>query len=687
MNKKQNETKVNIETEVTKILSLGSSLDLNLTLSLTQSQCEQLNINYTEINSLSQMKAILMPNCELNQAIVSFIFLSSPNFLINSLFYINRANKTKSFVEYAIPFKPKYSYEALFMKEVVKYVTQHNLLFIVEKELLNIVPSIKFTFRLLENNSLIKETKIFTISNECEWDNNTNSYSGDLFSSLNIEYKHSIFYSSINDLIKSKIVSYDEILSFLQCLKTEKPDMLICINYSSFFDDPKIINIDLIQLIKETLKLTDMSLFESKEAKNYFYFHKRTSETALSMSSKDKEENNDINKIDINDYFIRELDSNSHSNSKDNKRKMKIGIFIDELKTITIIQQNPLSELVLFHSKYECSFYSGKPNQNDINDYCKLLIDNSDLIKSIFVGGLLSRLFNKKSYQTCVTAGNEIVRRVIDLIRYDIDFPTTQVFYEILVKKPKTLSNRQLDIKKKEDQFVLDCTNVISSQKKNYNPLYDNMCASYFHSPHHRLHLMKLGFTNKKGLILQDPTAKEYICTQDKSLIYNYEKQASKFFNKKEKNEIMNHQMKSIANTLSSLNQTSTVSALSFLTHNKNNTKMLSRKKLPNLNPKGTYYHQKKLIIKNYNSFNVSSPTNQSTTKGQNETNDHSNTKRKFRTDDASSDKTLKEKDRMIRIKKFSLDKSNFISMLNDIEKKIKKKPNAKEKMFYSDDD
>ena len=59
------------------------------------------------------------------------------------------------------------------------------------------------------------------------------------------------------------------------------------------------------------------------------------------------------------------------------------------------------------------------------------------MIKSVFVGGFLSRLFNKKSFQTCFVAGNESVKRVIDLIRFDFDFPTDGAYYEILVKKPR----------------------------------------------------------------------------------------------------------------------------------------------------------------------------------------------------------------------------------------------------------
>jgi hypothetical protein len=57
----------------------------------------------------------------------------------------------------------------------------------------------------------------------------------------------------------------------------------------------------------------------------------------------------------------------------------------------------------------------------------------------------------------------------------------------------------------KENKFILDCTNVIKSKKKDYNPLYDENCASYLFQIQNMKHLRDVGFINKNGVILKDP--------------------------------------------------------------------------------------------------------------------------------------------------------------------------------------
>ena len=65
----------------------------------------------------------------------------------------------------------------------------------------------------------------------------------------------------------------------------------------------------------------------------------------------------------------------------------------------------------------------------------------------------------------------------------------------------------------REEHFILDCTNKITSQMKKYNPLYDNCCSTFFGSIVFRTHLHKMGFINKKGYILGDPGKK--ICGRE----------------------------------------------------------------------------------------------------------------------------------------------------------------------------
>ena len=63
----------------------------------------------------------------------------------------------------------------------------------------------------------------------------------------------------------------------------------------------------------------------------------------------------------------------------------------------------------------------------------------------------------------------------------------------------------QEKIATKENKFILDCTNILKCQKKEYNPLFDENCASYLLKNNHIKHLQNIGFINKNGVILKDP--------------------------------------------------------------------------------------------------------------------------------------------------------------------------------------
>ena len=345
---------------------------------------------------------------------------------------------------------------------------------------------------------------------------------------------------------------------------------------------------------------------------------------------------------------------------------------IDEMKTANVIQQDPNSFLVLFHSKFDINFIPKNIPQKDTDEYHKLLITDYNVIKSVFVGGFLSRLFNKKSFQTCFVAGNESVKRVIDLIRFDFDYPTDGAYYEILVKKPRQKRKEDMINIKKENHFVLDCTNVITSKKKEYNPLYDQMCQSYFACANNRNHLHRLGFINKKGVILQDPDKKVFSSVKNKSLMNNYEKEKKELSKIKENNEMMKIQLRNLANSKYGNIKSASIDELMEMSSVYNFDKF-SNKKLPSIISKsksknrdnGDLYYKEiknsKFLTKNtfYRKKNFSLNKNSATT------NKTSKSKEEMLYFDKESIDSKAQKEKYI-------DKDNFISFLNQYETKLK---------------
>jgi hypothetical protein len=267
-------------------------------------------------------------------------------------------------------------------------------------------------------------------------------------------------------------------------------------------------------------------------------------------SRKHNNTNERVVKINVEDVFIKEIHNATTTTKK--VKTVKIGIFINEMKTISIIQQDPLSKLIMFHSTYDINYLPLYINDNDKNEYMHILLTHYDIIKSVFIGGFLSRLFNNKSFQTCYIAANESVKRIIDILRFNLNFPIESSYYIITVKKPKQQqqqrSKQSTANYQKESHFILDCTNVLSSRKKEYNSLYDRMCGSYFSNINTRKHLHKLGFINKRGVILHDPDKKYFGGSiRNKLLMVNYEKEKSELEKRKENNEIMKLQLKNIA--------------------------------------------------------------------------------------------------------------------------------------------
>ena len=438
------------------IISLGSSLNLKLILSLEENQYKSLGIDFSEIKKTEDLQKIYpqaqtsissASNINLQfQKLTSLIELHSNNFLFNSLLFLNHSSSRKLPIKYFIPFSPKFPKELNFIYNIIKSITETNCIYIEDANLLDIKPKIIFNLKLIKNDVIIEE-KSFIVCNENHFDsknkdnseenknndmnNNNNIYNGDLFSGLNLNFNCDFFYSSLKELYFCKKDDTKEIINFMEKIEKKFPKMKICINFEEDF----ILNTNENNnqdFIKNLVNYIDIYIFEKKNIINYY----------------DKiftKEDNDINNNNNNmseDKIIEEFYLYKIQNSKKNVMKIypqiKLGIFIDELKQIALIEQSPKSDLVINNISKMINIIPPTTKVEDIKDYNEIIRTKYASIKSVYVGSFLNHLFKHEKndlYNICFKTALKCTMRYLEILKFGIDVPSVQKYYEI--KNPK----------------------------------------------------------------------------------------------------------------------------------------------------------------------------------------------------------------------------------------------------------
>ena len=516
------------------ILALGSSLNLELTLSLDEKQYESIGIKFIEISKLEDLHNLFPNQSPLFslkiQKLTSLIELQSNNFLFNSILFINQSCKRKLHVKYLIPFCPKFPKELCFIYDIIKIITEKNYIYIEEFNLLDIKPNIIFTFKLIDKD-IIVEQKSFLITNENQYNNNTieenktkenkneKEYKGKLLERLNISYDYDYFYSTINELFDCKKYSENEIIEFINSLIIKCPDIKICINYDENY------LLDNKDFIKNIISKTDIFIFEKKDIIHFY--------NNLFSQNNDEINENKENKIEkkniIEEFFIYNIQSERIN------QKIKIGIFINDMKEIFILQQDPKTSLVIFQLNQNINLVPINLNENDRKKYDELISIKYSSIKSVYIGAFLNRIIREESFDICLKMSLKCSIKYLDILKFGLDVPSIQNYYEIKAVKNHKKKINKLEIKNKqlENKFILDCTNL-NNKKNLYNSLYDENCANFLNSKETRRHLQKQGFINKKGMILVDPVKDKFITMSKKEKKDIFTKFQIKFNNIKE---------------------------------------------------------------------------------------------------------------------------------------------------------
>lgn len=519
MNKKQPKRKT------TKVLSYDY-LDFSFTLNLSSEEASI--INYQSFTSTKDLEFIAN-----DEKILDKITFSSSSNLINNLIFMNKSNKSKIFIELVTYNSLFLNDDEKFFSQIFSYVTEHSFLFITQTQLTSEYSNIKFSIKVNgeelrcfvfgvkkeENEENDKENKkdkekeeendeneglkpIEKQKKEC-FSHKRESFD-ELISKLNGDFISDFIIFDINNIIDKQItspndlsnISLEELIKLINHIKSENSTTRIITIFPIILKNINIINYSMLTNLSLLLASSDISIFDKKEAIAYF-----------NLSNSLNNQNFKEEKGKISDEALEKLYIGSFEDVKKVNLNGKIVFFIDELSKVVYFEGK--GSKIVNNSSYLLSLIPkvNHTNQKLIDEYKKQVFVNKELLKSVFIGGFLSRYLQKVSIHSSVSTGSEISKRILELLKLELDFPLESDFYLVSVKN---LNKNHADIEKKEKNFKLDCTNINQSRLGEYNPLKDNNLFSFFSSNINRKHLKNVGFINTKGFILEESDKKVY---------------------------------------------------------------------------------------------------------------------------------------------------------------------------------
>ena len=259
---------------------------------------------------------------------------------------------------------------------------------------------------------------------------------------------------------------------------------------------------------KEMLQLnqiyyyTDIYFFDSGQAVKAFDEHYKA------FTANDPKKLT-INSKNVYHYFGKSIASGAHEDVPCDKT----GLFLDEFKRFIIIKVS--KKLSISQQEFDCKpFPKINPhNAQEIQNDKKILKKNKNEYYPIFLsniitsmGGAAPKCVKPEVMYPAFLNGMDIIKKSLEYKKNNIEIPDDDNFYKIK-RHPKALDQEieKLIREEQEGKFKLDCTNLITSNKKEYVSLYDYHLKNFFSSEIIRNDLKNKGFINDKGYIMYDP--------------------------------------------------------------------------------------------------------------------------------------------------------------------------------------
>ena len=535
--------------KIKKICTLGV-LDFNINLVLLNTQAKNLNFNIDSFKKIEDLKNLfffeedksqisitnksLINNSDkingFNTNYLDNISLTSDNVLINTLLYINRAYKEKTFIEFIMPNQLDYNDNIKFVKKLIEYVLSKNYFFIVENPISNIISKIKFVIKIIDDKTKdIISSKSFDLFEKNELDvskiddGKKETENNISLNRLNYNFNKSDYFIIDLKEFKFLLLEYEKIYVFIFNIINNYPNMKIILIID---ENINVQNSNDVTSIKQLIDLSDV-IFCFKNCmnnilKSFYSINKRKifekNPSKLFFISKN---NNYLNHVDLITKDFCKL----------RKDIPRLSIIFQEFNIIYIYKQEFMNNSISYQSLFPLLLNYNNDISNDKNN---IIYSKSNKLFHIFIGGFLSTYFYNKSLYICFRVGKLLMEKAIDDFISKKDIFINQDNYIIEIKSKKNKSNEKIrKIRAKEKHFILDCTNKEKSQKREYNILTDNNCLGFLTKKYHSKNKPKLSLVDKienfmkkknKNKLNKNKTQKEKI----ESIIKNNENNFSK---------------------------------------------------------------------------------------------------------------------------------------------------------------
>jgi len=389
--------------------------------------------------------------------------------------------------------KSSHLFQEPYEKKSVKYTTENNLINKIENK--------KTSSKKLD--SLNKSNEIKKGNRPLYEDIDKFNFSGKLENipaACEIE-EYDFLFIDLEEFINfhSNGFHLSALAEFMKKISLNEKKPRIVLNYPNILINLNVVNLQLLETIMTIMSYTDIFLFEKKECLAFF--------NMLNQMNYEK----DLNEKQLMDYFFKEI---PHFKNSVNK----LGLFLDDLQRFYVAEQK--KDKVINNLNYEINLHPkiNHFNQKIIDEYKKIMTINNSYFKSIFFGGYFSNYIFNEDHYTSYFSGAESTKRILEIFKNKIDFPTNPEFYLIKLQKQKFLKDQQKEkLKQKEEKFVLDCINKTNSSIKYYNPLFDDNLNAFFASSIIRKQLKDKGFINTNGFVLYDSSYKSLIGASPKT--------------------------------------------------------------------------------------------------------------------------------------------------------------------------
>ena len=502
-----------------KLCSLGI-LDININLFLYESQMMDIDLKLDSYNSIDDLPNLFE---KLNSTLISqknknmnekeeeksfhyfnyenIIKLDSDNCLINSLLYINKAYKNKTFIEFIIPDKIEFNDKNIFLKNFLDEILTKNYLFIVENDKIkNNFSKVNFVIKIVDDiYDKIKLTKKFEIIGNSGISSEKSVYSSEdnedfeklFLNQFNYNFNRIDYFLIDLKQIRKILMKEENIHTFLLKIIKAFPKLKIILIIDENIIKENSSKEEIIY-IKKYLELCDIIFSFKNNIDNFLRFYY----SSIKREITDKNPSKIFFWLNNNNFNLNNIDLIIKDYNKFRKNIPRISIILDEFNLVHIYEQDIINKNISFNKFYRLSITQDEITEEK-NNY---MISNADKLYHIFIGGFLSRFLYNKLYDICFEAGNLLLKKALKILSKN-EMDIEHDLFNVKVKNNgyKIIEKMKNDIKK-ENNFVLDCTNKEKSKQKEYNILTDNNCLGFLTS--------KYFFKNNREPTLMDKVDK-----------------------------------------------------------------------------------------------------------------------------------------------------------------------------------